>query len=251
MTAHPFTVLTVGATGSIGRNVVAESVRAGHRTRALVRNPRRARSLDAAAAIFVGELTRPRTLAAAVEGIDAVVFTHGSNDGEGVNYGAVKNVLQALDGRPVRVALMTSIGVTERNDFTDWKRRGERLVRASGNPYTIIRPGWFDFNEPDQQRIVMRQGDTRWTGSPDDGSIARRQIARVLVDSLTDPNAIGRTLELVAERGPEQDDLGPVFAALHADVAGSFDGVRDRSNLPLDGEPQRLRDDLDEVRYAR
>jgi len=41
------------------------------------------------------------------------------------------------------------IGVTNREgDYNrqteahDWKRRGERLVRASGLPYTIVRPGW-------------------------------------------------------------------------------------------------------------
>ena len=45
---------------------------------------------------------------------------------------------------------MTSIGVTNRtgayNRSTqahDWKRRSERLVRASGHQYTIVRPGWL------------------------------------------------------------------------------------------------------------
>ena len=33
-----FSVLVVGATGSIGRHVVAESLRRGYRTRALVRD---------------------------------------------------------------------------------------------------------------------------------------------------------------------------------------------------------------------
>jgi uncharacterized protein YbjT (DUF2867 family) len=33
-----FTVLVVGATGSIGRHVVAQSLRCGYRTRALVRD---------------------------------------------------------------------------------------------------------------------------------------------------------------------------------------------------------------------
>jgi len=56
---------------------------------------------------------------------------------------------------------MTAIGVTKHSPGHDWKFRGERLVRASGLPYTIVRPGWFDYNEPDQQRLVMLQGDRR------------------------------------------------------------------------------------------
>ena len=66
---------------------------------------------------------------------------------------------------------MTAIGVTNREgDYNrrtethDWKRRGERFVRASGLPYTIVRPGWFDYNKPDEQRLVLLQGDRRHTG---------------------------------------------------------------------------------------
>ncbi len=127
----------------------------------------------------------PGTLTAAVDGIDAVVLTHGDNSNcEAGNYGAVRNVLRALEGRPVRITLMTTVGATVRHPGSEWKRRGERLVRASGNRYTIVRPGWFDYNVADQLQITMRQGDTHQAGSPADGVIARHQIARVLIDSL-------------------------------------------------------------------
>lgn len=244
---NPLTVLVVGSTGSIGQHVVARSVAVGHDTRALARSARRARRLDPGAEVVIGQLTDAATLADAVDGIEAVVFSHGSADGERVNYGAVRNVLQALDGRPVRIALMTSIGVTQRVDMTDWKRRGERLVRASGNAYTIVRPGWFDYNDADEQQITLLQGDTRWTGSPADGAVSRREIARVLVDSLTDPAADRKTFELVSRRGAEQADLSPVFAALAPDPG--IDGVLDRQNLPVEEEPQRLQDDL--ARFSR
>jgi len=247
---RPQTVLVVGATGSIGRHVVAEAVRQGYETRALVRDPARAGRLDPAATTVVGQLTRPETLADAVDGIDAVVFTQGSSYGddaaaEAVDYGAVKNVLGALGGRAVRIALMTSIGVTKPGGSHDWKRRGERLVRAGGNPYTIVRPGWFDYNDDDQLEITFLQGDTRLAGSPADGVIARHQIARVLVDSLASEAADHVTLELVAERGPAQDDLEPVFARLDKDAPGSLDGVRDPQNMPAGSEPDRVRADLD------
>ena len=214
MSTTTMTVLVVGATGSIGRLVVAEALRQGHAVRALVRDAARARGLPQDAQRVVGDLTRAETLAAAVESVDAVVFTHGSSGGgksgaEQVDYGAVRNVLRALAGRSVRLALMTSIGVTNREGaynrsthIHDWKRRGERLVRASGLPYTIVRPGWFDYNEQDQRRLVLLQGDRRHAGDPSDGVIARQQIAEVLVRSLTSNAACRKTFELVAERGP-------------------------------------------------
>ncbi|MCJ1674474.1 MULTISPECIES: SDR family oxidoreductase [unclassified Rathayibacter] len=252
MTDPSLTVLLVGATGSVGRHVVTASLTAGHRTRALVRTPSRASDVDPRAETVVGDLTDAATLADAVEGIDAVIFTHGDNaHAEAVNYGAVRNVLRALNGRPVRIALMTTIGVTVRHPSSEWKRRGERLVRASGNRYTIVRPGWFDYNDANERKILMLQGDTRRSGSPADGAIARDQLARVLVAALTDPAAEGRTFELFDERGPEQDDLSPLFAALDTDPARSVDGVLDQANLPLEQEPAPVRADLDRVRATR
>ena len=249
MSAESPVVLVVGATGSVGRHVVAEAIRQGYTTRALLRDPSRTSLLDPSAQLVVGDLTRPDTLARALDQVDAVIFTQGASYGdasaaEAVDYGAVRNVLQVLDGRPVRIALMTSIGVTRRSATHDWKRRSERLVRASGNAYTIVRPGWFDYNDADQLRITLLQGDTRHAGSPADGVIGRRQIARVLVTALSARAAEHLTLELVAEHGPAQDDLTGVFESLDPDPVGSFDGVHDQPNMPADAEPTRVRHDL-------
>jgi uncharacterized protein YbjT (DUF2867 family) len=249
-------ILVVGATGSIGHFVVDESLRQGHTVRALARDLRKASRLPKEAAVIAGELTRPETLAPSVDGVDAIVFTHGSDGGgktgsERVDYGGVRNVLAALHGRSVRIALMTAIGVTNREgaynrqtEAHDWKRRGERLVRVSGLPYTIVRPGWFDCNEPDEHQLVLLQGDRRHAGDPSDGVIARRQLAQVLVASLTAESAVRKTFELVATKGAAQQDFAPLFAALEVDPQGELDAVHDLANMPLLEEPQRVRDDL-------
>ena len=74
--------LVIGATGSIGRLVVEEATKAGHRVRALVRDPRKSRDLPQGTAVVVGDVTKPETLPTAVDGVDAIVFTLGS-DGAG------------------------------------------------------------------------------------------------------------------------------------------------------------------------
>lgn len=251
MREQAMTVLVVGATGSIGRHVVAEALRAGHAVRALVRDARRAGGFPPAAEVAVGDLTCAETLARAVAGVDAVVFTHSSNGrapgAEAVDYGAVRNLLAALGSREVRVALMTAIGVTDRKGAHDWKRRGERLVRASGLPYTVVRPGWFDYNAPDQHRLVLLQGDRRQSGTPRDGVVARRQIAEVLVRSLRSDAALRKTFELVAEAGPAPDDLDALFAALDADPVGALDGAHDTANMPPGAEPPHVLRELEQV----
>jgi uncharacterized protein YbjT (DUF2867 family) len=195
-----------------------------------------------------------KTLIAAVDGVDAIVFTHGSDEGgkvgaENIDYRGVRNVLAALGNREVRIALMTAIGVTNRTgaynrstEAHDWKRRGERLVRTSGMPYTIVRPGWLDYNDPDQHRLVLLQGDTRKAEGPSDGVVARSQIAEILVRSLASDAAARKTFELVAERGPAPEDFDALFASLEADPPGALDAVRDTPNMPLAQEPERVRE---------
>ncbi|WP_353711988.1 SDR family oxidoreductase [Arthrobacter sp. K5] len=256
MNNRPSTVLIAGATGSIGRHAVNEALRQGYAVRALVRDrARAARMLPNSVELVVGDLTRPETLAPAVEGMDAVVLTHGSTTSErdvrDNDYAGVANVLQALKGRSVRIVLMTAIGVTRPGmPYTQWKLRSERLVRASGHPYTIVRPGWFDYNQADQRRILMLQGDHRQSGTPADGVIARDQIARVLIDSLSAEGANRKTLELVADHGPEQEDLTAFFESLTADTEGSLDAAKDTVNLPAANEPERFRQDLASVSAA-
>ena len=262
-TRNGLNVLVIGSTGSIGQLAVGEALRKGHTVRALARDVTKARRLLEGADVIQGDLTRPDSLIPAVNGVDAIVFTHGSDGGgkagsEAVDYGGVRNALVALDGRIVRIALMTAIGVTNRtgsyNRSTqahDWKRRGERLVRASGNPYTIVRPGWFDYNADDQHHLEFLQGDRRHAGDPSDGVVSRAQIAEVLVASLTSDAAQRKTLELVATKGPAKRDLEPLFSALEPDRAGALDGVKDLANMDLAEEPQRVRDDLERVTKQR
>jgi uncharacterized protein YbjT (DUF2867 family) len=254
------TVLVVGATGSIGHLVVEEALRHGHIVRGLVRDPRKARQLPSKVQVVIGDVTRPETLPQPVDGVDAIVFTLGSDgagkvEAENVDYGGVRSVLRARGSRTARIALMTAIGVTNREgDYNrrteahDWKRRSERLVRASGLPYTIVRPGWFDYNAPDEHRLVLLQGDRRQAGDPTDGVVARRQIAEVLVRSLVSAQALRKTFELVATKGAAQDDLDALFASLDADPQGALDGVHDMANMPIEVEPKRVRDDLDAVK---
>jgi len=178
-------------------------------------------------------------LLGAVDGVNAVAFTHGSDGAgkvgaENVDYGGVRNVLSINALRAAR----GPIGVTNRtgkyNQTTeahDWKRRSERLVRASGLPYTIVRPGWFDYDGPNEHRLVLLQGDTRQAGDSSDGVIARFQIADVLVGSLNSARALRKTFELVATNGPAQRDLDTVFGPLDTDPKGSLDGVRDMANM--------------------
>jgi uncharacterized protein YbjT (DUF2867 family) len=249
--SHPLSrVLVVGATGGIGRRVVAAAQRHDLPITALVRDLKRGESLLPRVELVQGDLEQPGSLAAAVRGIDAVLFTHGGpgspDTARRIDYGGVANVLHALDGRTPRIARMTSIGVCRRENpdssvgqLLDWKRRSERLIRASGAPYTIVRPGWFDHVGPGDDRLVFEQGDIG------NGGIGRDQLAGVLVRSLLTDTATSRTFELFAAPGASPTDWEDLFAALKPDTEGALDGAADPVTLPsLDDEPQVVRENI-------
>ncbi|MFF3325700.1 NAD(P)H-binding protein [Streptomyces sp. NPDC002889] len=62
------TNLVTGATGTVGRQVVAELLRRGHSVRALTRDPAKA-DLPDGVEVVQGDLTDPATLAAALKGV--------------------------------------------------------------------------------------------------------------------------------------------------------------------------------------
>ena len=252
MSPAPSNVLVVGATGGVGRRVVAAAQRHDLAVTALVRDLGRGERLLPGIELVKGDLEDAASLRPAVQAADAIVFTHGGpgspDTAHRIDYGGVANVLRALDGASPRIALMTSIGVSRREtpsssvgQLLDWKRRSERLARASGAPYTIVRPGWFDHIEPGQDRLVFEQGDTG------NGGIGRDQLAEVLVRSLLTDTAVGRTFELFAEAGPAptHSEWDGLFAAVAPDAAGALDSAADPATLPsLDQEPAVVREDI-------
>lgn len=243
--------MVVGATGSVGQHVVSVALQEGHQVRALVRKQSDVAKVSASVELAYGDLTDETTLIEAVQGVDAIVFTHGTygsmKSAQEVDYGAVRNVLTALGPKEVRIALMTTIGTTDRKGAHDWKRRGEWLVRLSGNPYTIVRPAWFDCNGPDEHKLVMLQGDKALTGSPKDGVISRKQLAEVLVQSLLSDAALLKTFELHATVGEAQTDLEPLFSKLVGDKPGSVHATHDLHNMLIDNESKSVKADLEQV----
>ena len=237
------TVLVIGATGTIGREVVGRLLASGREARALTRDIARARHvLGDGVELVEGDLASTSVLADALNGIEGVILTHGGDsDPEGIYYGAAKALVDALAGRSIPVALMSSINVTRGSgayaNLMNWKRRGERILRASGAPLTIIRPGWFGSNEP---RAILQQGDVQ-----EYGSVAIEHVAQALIAGLEHP---GYTVELFSGPGAPVADWGSAFGALRMDVPRALDGFADPATLPEASEPEPVRTALTRAR---
>jgi hypothetical protein len=95
--------------------------------------------------------------------------------------------------------------------------------------------------------LIGPLGDGRQAGNSTDGVVARRQIAQILVHSLSSDQALRKTFELIAAAGAAQNDFDALFAPLDVDPQDTLDGVHDMADMALADEPLRMRDDLETV----
>lgn len=138
-TAGP--VLVSGATGNVGGEVVAALAATGVPVRALVRDAASA-VLPPGAVPVLGDLNRPDSLGAAVEGAGAVFLLPGFADMPGV-------LRQCHDAGVGRVVLLSGSSVDDGdpdNAISTFMRDSEAAVRAAGIAWTILRPSGFMSN---------------------------------------------------------------------------------------------------------
>lgn len=148
-------VLVVGATGFVGRRVVAKLLAGDVWVRCLARHPERAADLTAAGAEVVGgDMLLPDTIARAVRSARAVIvcvhtLSPQTQNRPGQSFTDVeetglRNIAAACRTQQVRRLLyVTSIGVAA-NGSSSWLRgraRIEQMLFDSGLDITVLRPG--------------------------------------------------------------------------------------------------------------
>jgi uncharacterized protein YbjT (DUF2867 family) len=99
------------------------------------------------------------------------------------------------------------------NNQLMWKGKGEAALRASGVPYTIVRPGNLRDEPGSQKGLRTLQGDPKISGR-----VARADVATVCIAALGRRGALGKTFELLNEGAVATVDWNAFFGALTADA---------------------------------
>jgi uncharacterized protein YbjT (DUF2867 family) len=173
-------VLVTGATGRVGRAVVAQLLGAGVPVRALTRRPAEA-GLPATVEVVAGDFTVPESLDAGLQGVSAVFLVWTAPPP------TAPAVLERVATHARRVVFLSSPHRTphpffqQPNPMAVLHAEIERLIAAAGLASTIIRPTMFASNVLHWWAGPIREGDVvRWPyGAAETAPIDERDIASV------------------------------------------------------------------------
>ena len=154
-------IVIFGATGSVGRELVAQGLALGHDVTAFVRDPGRLNVRHNRLSIVVGDALDAESVAAAIAGQQAVLCALGAGRKGGVRAQGTANIIGGMRRHGVkRFVCQTTLGAGDsaaaltffwkyimfglflRDAFADHELQ-EKHIRESDLDWTIVRPAAF------------------------------------------------------------------------------------------------------------
>lgn len=212
--------LVAGATGGTGGQIVRELVEKGIPVRAMVRDRAAADQFPDKVDIAVADVLEPESLAAATTGCTVLLCATGARPSLNplgpfqVDFLGTRNLIAAAKAAAIEhFVIVSSLCVSQvfhpLNLFwlvLIWKKQAEAELMKSSLTYTIVRPGGLRTDD-NAEPLVMSSADTL-----SDGSIARSRVARVCVESLTQPAAKNKIIEIVTSADATPTPWAELFA---------------------------------------
>ena len=151
------TILVTGATGTIGRQVIAQLIQRGADVRALVRDPAKA-DFPAGVSVVKGDLMDPDSLRGAFAGVSAFFLLNAVTPDEFTQALIALNVArEAGVERVVYLSVIHSDRYMNVPHFAG-KFGVERMLEQMGFSATILRPAYFMNNELTIKDTVLAYG---------------------------------------------------------------------------------------------
>jgi NAD(P)H dehydrogenase (quinone) len=204
-------IAITGATGQLGRLVIAELLKktAAREMVAIVRDPAKAVDLAASGvSIRQADYNDSGTLVTAFEGVERVLLVSSNELGSRVAQHG--NVIAAAKRAGAKLLAYTSVLHADRSTLGLAKEHleTEKVLASSGVPFAILRNGWYTENYTASIPTVLAHGVLAGSaGAGRISSAARRDYAEAAAAVLTGPIESGKIHELAGDESFTLADL--------------------------------------------
>jgi uncharacterized protein YbjT (DUF2867 family) len=205
-------LLIIGGTGTLGRQIVLQALTKGYQVRCLVRNFRKASFLkEWGVELVYGDLSRPETIPPCLKGITAIIDASTSRPEEleslkKVDWEGKLYLIKAAKAAKIQKFIFFSAQNVEQFQnipLMKVKYEIEKKLKESGIPYTIFRLTGFYQGLIEQYAIPILENLPIWVTNENTyiSYMDTQDIAKFCVRSLQIPQTTNQTFFLSGLRG--------------------------------------------------
>ncbi|NES71426.1 MAG: SDR family oxidoreductase [Okeania sp. SIO2D1] len=211
-------LLIVGATGTLGRQIVRCALNEGYEVRCLIRSYSRASFLkEWGAELIGGNLCKPKTLLPALEGVDAVIDAATARPTDSLSIKQVDwegkvSLIQALVAKGVERFIFFSFLNAEKYPqvpLLEIKRCTELFIAESGLKYTLLKPCGFLQGLIGQYAVPILDKQAVWV--PGQGTaiayMDTQDIAKFAIRAISVPETENKSFPIVGPRAWDASEI--------------------------------------------
>ena len=208
------TILVTGATGNLGRLVIASLLERGADPQSIIAGARDvAKAEDLGVRVARLDYTDPSSVTSALEGVDSVLLISGSEVGQRV--AQHQAVIDAARSAGVTKFVYTSAPKATTSDLVlaPEHKATEELITASGLPAVILRNNWYTENyAADLARAAETGVLASGAGDGRVASASRKDFAEAAAVVLLEDGHIGQVYELGGDVAWDYTELAAAIA---------------------------------------